>query len=329
VSELSAALDLLLGVTLIGLAAASLVTPDRFKAVIFFIAFGLLLTLAWARLNAADVALAEAAIGAGLTGALFLNTLAALRAGQDDGKPAVRTGRGSRLARGLLALLCAGVGGLLAAVVLVTPAAEPELATRAYAELPRSGVENPVTAVLLNFRSYDTLLEVGVLLVAVVGVWSLGAVPEPPQDRTPPGPILLALVRLLVPLIVVVAGYLLWVGTKRPGGAFQAGAILSGAGVLLLLAWRVSPRRVPGWVARAALSAGLLGFLAVGLGVMAVGGRFLEYPAEWAGLLILFIESLLTVSIAITLVALFADEPAGERDAVLEAEQQPGDGAIP
>ena len=37
-----------------------------------------------------------------------------------------------------------------------------------------SGVRNPVTAVLLNFRGYDTLLEMGVLLVALLGVWSLG-----------------------------------------------------------------------------------------------------------------------------------------------------------
>ena len=36
------------------------------RAVILFIAFGLLLALVWARLRAPDVALAEAAIGAGL-----------------------------------------------------------------------------------------------------------------------------------------------------------------------------------------------------------------------------------------------------------------------
>jgi hypothetical protein len=39
--------------------------------------------------------------------------------------------------------------------------------------LPRSGVENPVTAVLLNFRAWDTLLESVVLLAALIGVWSL------------------------------------------------------------------------------------------------------------------------------------------------------------
>ena len=36
-----------------------------------------------------------------------------------------------------------------------------------------SGVENPVTAVLLNFRGYDTLLEIGVLLLAALSVLSV------------------------------------------------------------------------------------------------------------------------------------------------------------
>ena len=50
------------------------------RAVVMFIVFGLLLTLAWARLDAPDIALAEAAIGAGLTGALLLDAVATLRA---------------------------------------------------------------------------------------------------------------------------------------------------------------------------------------------------------------------------------------------------------
>ena len=51
-----------------------------FRAIVLFIAFGLLMSLAWVRLGAPDVALAEAAIGAGLTGALFLSALARLKA---------------------------------------------------------------------------------------------------------------------------------------------------------------------------------------------------------------------------------------------------------
>lgn len=70
--------DSLLGLGLLWLAWRALSTPDLFKAVVLFIAFGLGLALTWARLDAPDIALAEAAIGAGLTGALMLATLARL-----------------------------------------------------------------------------------------------------------------------------------------------------------------------------------------------------------------------------------------------------------
>jgi uncharacterized MnhB-related membrane protein len=66
------AFDLLLSITLVTLALAALTSREPRRAVILFIAFGLLLSLVWARLRAPDVALAEAAIGAGLAGALML-----------------------------------------------------------------------------------------------------------------------------------------------------------------------------------------------------------------------------------------------------------------
>jgi uncharacterized MnhB-related membrane protein len=70
-------LDLLLCGTLIWLAVQTLVSADLFKAAVMFIVFGLMLALIWARLQAPDIALAEAAIGAGLTGALLLTAVAA------------------------------------------------------------------------------------------------------------------------------------------------------------------------------------------------------------------------------------------------------------
>jgi multisubunit Na+/H+ antiporter MnhB subunit len=82
--------------------------------------------------------------------------------------------------------------------------------------LDESGVRNPVTAVLLNFRAYDTLLEIGVLLAAALAVRALAADGNQ-ADRSlfdPPGPVLMGLLRLVAPLIVVVAGYLLWVGGR-------------------------------------------------------------------------------------------------------------------
>ena len=64
--------DGLLLFSIVGLAWASLATSDERRSVILFMAFGLVLAVAWGRLLAPDVALAEAAIGAGLSGALLL-----------------------------------------------------------------------------------------------------------------------------------------------------------------------------------------------------------------------------------------------------------------
>ena len=72
------AFDALLCFILLWLAWRALASPDLFQGIALFIAFGLLMALAWVRLAAPDVALAEAAIGAGLTGALLLATLARL-----------------------------------------------------------------------------------------------------------------------------------------------------------------------------------------------------------------------------------------------------------
>lgn len=67
-------LDALLAAILLWLAYTALSSRDLFRGIVLFIAFGLVLSMTWARLGAPDVVLAEAAIGAGLTGALLLAT---------------------------------------------------------------------------------------------------------------------------------------------------------------------------------------------------------------------------------------------------------------
>lgn len=71
--------DWLLLLVLVVLAWRALNDRDLFRAVIKFIAFGLLIAVAWVRLRAPDVALAEAAVGSGLTGALILSALVRMR----------------------------------------------------------------------------------------------------------------------------------------------------------------------------------------------------------------------------------------------------------
>ncbi|MBE0416310.1 MAG: DUF4040 domain-containing protein [Coriobacteriia bacterium] len=71
--------DILLVATLVWLAVRALAEVKLFKSVVLFIAFGLLVALAWVRLSAPDIALAEAAIGAGITGALLLDAAGHMR----------------------------------------------------------------------------------------------------------------------------------------------------------------------------------------------------------------------------------------------------------
>ena len=71
--------DWILVLVIVVLAWRALNDRDLFRAVIKFIALGLLIAVAWVRLRAPDVALAEAAVGSGLTGALVLGALVRMR----------------------------------------------------------------------------------------------------------------------------------------------------------------------------------------------------------------------------------------------------------
>jgi len=73
------AFDALLALALLGLAAAAIFSRVLLRSVILFMVFGLLMALGWARLRAPDIALTEAALGAGLTGALLLHALRAFK----------------------------------------------------------------------------------------------------------------------------------------------------------------------------------------------------------------------------------------------------------
>ena len=76
--SLALGFDLLLASALLWSAWRALTTVRLNRAVVMFIVFGLLMALTWARLQAPDIGLAEAAIGAGLSGALLLDAYGAL-----------------------------------------------------------------------------------------------------------------------------------------------------------------------------------------------------------------------------------------------------------
>lgn len=202
----------------------------------------------------------------------------------------------------LVTLLCFLVIGLAYAVWSL-PTQALGLSVEVSTNIERSGVSNPVTSVLLNYRSYDTLLELGVLLLALLGVWSIRDVSA--NKRTFVNPVLDFLTRFLVPVFILFSGYLLWIGAFAPGGAFQAGSVLAAAGVLLFLNdWQLESR-YSGFVLRLVLVIGLVLFIAIGFGFVFLDRVFLEYPPELAAGLILLIEATATLSIGSVLAALF------------------------
>ena len=103
----------------------------------------------------------------------------------------------------------------------------PTLAPAAMASLAESGLGNPVAGVLFVYRALDTLLEKVVLLLALVGVWSLapdslwGGVPGLRRHAEPNG-ILVFLAQILPPLGIMVGIYMFWVGADRPAAPFRA-----------------------------------------------------------------------------------------------------------
>lgn len=209
--------------------------------------------------------------------------------------------------RVLSALPVALFGIFLLQAVVALPTQPVGLTTEVQRELPNSGVTNPVTAVLLNFRGYDTLLEIGVLLLAVVAVWSLHVVPLRTGHAryVAETPVLAHLVRLLAPVMILVAGYITWIGSARPGGAFQGGSVLAAAVVLLLLASMIDIRPRRRWPLRVVAVLGLAVFVVIAGGTLVVGNHFLEYPRNQAYVLMLVLESCLTISIGGILALLF------------------------
>lgn len=205
---------------------------------------------------------------------------------------------------------------LLARAVLSIPMAETGVSAAIQDNIDVSGVINPVTAVLLNFRAWDTLLEIAVLVLAIIGVLSLLRDGVLVSARMAPkaDPVLSLLTRILVPLMILVAGYLLWAGEKAPGGAFQAGSILGAAGVLISLSGHVRPGWLSPLIVKVIIAVGFVVFLVAAVIPMFFDKNLLEYPLNLAKTLIIVIETWLTLSIGMILVTMFLSSAAPLRD---------------
>ena len=179
--------------------------------------------------------------------------------------------------------LSAGVGGGLAALayaVMTRPLPESISGFFVTNAQPRGGGTNVVNVILVDFRGFDTLVEITVLGVAALSVYALLrrfrpareslAAPPPQrlQDETTLADDLKVpaiIMRFMFPAIGLLAAYLLLRGHDQPGGGFVAGLTLAVAFILQYMAggtrWaeaRLGVRPVL-WVGAGLLLAGLTG----------------------------------------------------------------------
>ena len=259
--------------------------------------------------------------------------------------------RGTRAARARLLLGAAAFPALLAGLVLgmgqlpefgdpASPASthvSPRFIEDAAAE---TGAANMVTAVLADYRGYDTLGETAVIFAAGLGCLVIlagaGARPDLPAPGMshPFGSVILdAAARILVPLVLLFAVYVLIHGHVSPGGGFQGGVLFGSGLIMMRLVWgpaRASRQGDPGVPAfgpslRGSLilaCAGILAYVGIGLAAMVFGGEFLNYgflplggdPAHVRELATLGVEAAVFGTVAGTVGVLFDTISIGMRE---------------
>ena len=307
---MTALVDVGVVLLLLALAIWTVVAREAFLAIAGFIAYGLLLSLVWVRLYGIDVAMTEAAIGGGLTGALLIGATSRLR-GTEAVTWAQRCGAPTRAAAFVVSAL---VAGALALCVLLLPDPAPTLAPEVSADIAATGVGNPITAVLLAFRAVDTLLEAIVLVIALIGVWSLAADGfwggrAGVRHHADPDGIFAYFARVLAPIGVIVAVYIVWVGADHPGGKFQGATLLAAMWLLMMMAGLAEAPPISRTSLRIGLVVGPLVFIAIGFAGVLDPGAFLAYPDGFAKPLIVAIELALTPSLTLILALLLAGAP--------------------
>ncbi|MBT8434397.1 MAG: DUF4040 domain-containing protein [Gammaproteobacteria bacterium] len=303
---------------------------NLFVAVMLSGIFSLLLAVNFFLLDAADVALTEAAVGAGISTVLFLGALA-ITAERETSPSANR----------IVALIVVVTTML---VVIYATFDQPRFGDPNapvhqhvapwYLEKTREAIDIPnvVTAVLGSFRGYDTLGEVFVVFTAGIGVlFLLGVRTGADADKGPLEPshpvglrhylIPRILGGLLIPFILLFGFYVQFHGEYSPGGGFQAGAIVAAAMILYALlegedrALKVLPRGfLMGLIAGGALLYGM-----VGLAGILLGGNFLDYsvlssdPVKGQQLGIILIEAGVGITVTGVLLSIYHAFAARDR----------------
>jgi multicomponent Na+:H+ antiporter subunit B len=235
-------------------------------------------------LDAVDVAMTEASVGAGISTVLLLGTL--YLTGSEEAAPGHRP-----ILPLLVALATAGIliYGTLGIPVFGDPsgAIHQHVAPRYLQEaVEATGIPNVVTAVLASYRGYDTLGETTVIFTAGIGVILLLGMGRRARRGTQGQAggmheylVLRVIAKLLIPFALLFALYVQFHGDFGPGGGFQAGVILA-AGVIfytIIFGLANAQRLVPPRLVEILVALGVAVYAVVGDIGLLLGGNYLDY----------------------------------------------------
>ncbi|TDF77862.1 monovalent cation/H+ antiporter subunit A [Pseudomonas sp. H9] len=223
---------------------------------------GLMTCITFVWFSAPDLALTQLAVEV-VTTVLILLGLRWLPRRIEGVSPVSGTQEQARLRRLrdlVLAVLVGGGMALLSYAMLTRPTPNDISSFYLSRALPEGGGSNVVNVMLVDFRGFDTLGEVTVLVAVALAVFALLRRFRPPREsmQLPAQQRLLApdvvtdlinprqaadtalgfmmvpavLVRLLLPIALVVSMYLFMRGHNQPGGGFVAGLVMSVAFIL-------------------------------------------------------------------------------------------------
>ncbi len=138
---------------------------------------------------------------------------------------------------------------------------------------------NSITAIVVNFRGFDTLGEVTVLFLAATGLASIlyrKEEEETDEERVvlPSSSLVRTGAKILFPLILLLGIYVFVHGHLTPGGGFQGGAIIATGFLLMMITYKHfhTNHKLMVWLE----SLAGLAFVAIGLYGLFMYGSFLK-----------------------------------------------------
>jgi len=147
-------------------------------------------------------------------------------------------------------------------------------------------VPNMVTAVLADYRGFDTMFETVVVFIAGMAVIAIlknsgrkKSVRREYEVDAEPDLIVTNTVRLLIPVIQIFAFYVLAHGHVSPGGGFQGGVLMGASFILVALSWDLETAlaRFPMQWTTIVAGLGIVLYAGIGIFSMFLGGEFLDY----------------------------------------------------